>query len=122
MVVKALLVLALLVGLFFLGLGFLVRLHGCATQSVQGVCRHNALTAAETWENMTGDDVRILTGKTPGGIGHAQAQAFIKGEWVWLSVSCTPVEACNVQDNFMPDKVWDVGAFRALHVSPGGGR
>jgi len=60
-------------------------ISGCST-IVHPRCRHNAIYQAITFSDLTGCPVRIAVGPTPiPGIAHAQAQAFVDGEWKWLT-------------------------------------
>jgi hypothetical protein len=55
--------------------------------------------------------VRLVTGPTDDArIGHMQAQAYLGGEWRWLTfdgVHCITVEKCDYW--FVPKEVWDLG-------------
>jgi hypothetical protein len=97
-----------------------VLLAGCATiPHVSGLCRDQALYAACTWEDLTGDAVQIASGKTPSGTGHAQARADIEGEWFWLNVIWPEVWADGRQQNFVPDRAWTPDEFYRMCVSRG---
>ena len=81
-------------------------LSGCGNRAV---CRHEALTAAIV-EAENGYQVRIVSGTTNFG-RHAQAQAFIDGEWQWLGIGpFGNVKVCD-QDNFDPHDYWAVNDY-----------
>lgn len=68
------------------GIGMMM-LVSCAGQEVYvPACRHNALISAVIVSEQY-QEVRIDFGPTDGGVWHAQAKAFISGEWVWLQVA-----------------------------------
>lgn len=70
------------------------------TPYVNGVCRHNAMYNALVLGDVAHKKVRIAWGPTSfKGINHAQAQAFVDGEWRWLCFDGAEPDFCN-QDNF----------------------
>lgn len=71
-------------------------------------CRHNALTAAIVAAEQ-GHHVRIASGVTSDG-RHAQAEALIDDEWLWLCVGPWDVYPCE-QDNFVPMQRWTVNDY-----------
>jgi hypothetical protein len=77
---------------------------GCVPfQTYQPMCRHQALLAATTLRDL-GIPVRIAVGPTGRkGVYHAQAQALLNGEWVWLRAWGT-VETGEQETNFTPER------------------
>lgn len=61
--------------------------QGCTTiQTFQPACRHQALLAATTLRD-AGIPYRIQVGPTSRkGVYHAQTQALVDGQWVWVQV------------------------------------
>ena len=79
-------------------------LTGCAFNraTVQPVCRHIAIHHAMSYSDLTGSPVRIALGhSTLSNNLHAQAQAFVGGEWRWLDQGPAGVEV-GTQDEFLP--------------------
>lgn len=60
-------------------------LGGCSGVVWETGCRHDALVCAIVAEEHLGpDNARVCVGHTETGKLHGQAQARIRGEWVWL--------------------------------------
>ncbi len=67
-------------------------LISCAGVDVRPKCWQNAYYQAVVVESELGLPTRIVVGRnriTEG--GHAQAQAYVNGQWQWLSLSNRPV-------------------------------
>lgn len=77
-------------------------LSGC-TPTWKPVCRHNAVMCAL----VVGEHypVRIMHGPTDTPYwNHAQAQAYIDGQWQWLCLSGGEVFVCEQDHWFSPEK------------------
>ncbi len=91
-----------IIGLAPTGIVLASLLLGCAT-SVQPVCRHDAIYQAMTFSDLTGCPVRIAIGYTTrSNKVHAQAQAFLDGEWIWLRQTAPVSVEAGSQDSFEP--------------------
>lgn len=90
---------------------------GCATIWQQAVCRHNAIYAAITWSDMTGQPVGIAVGYWHDMTArHAQAFTISSaGKIQWLKVYGDDVRI-GEKDNFRPYKLMTVGDFIKQHV------
>jgi len=82
-------------------------LCGCA-QTWQPKCRHDAMYAALVVGEFY--PVRIVSGTTKTG-RHAQAQAYIAPEWVWLDVDKQGLIVAGRQDRFEPDRTYTVWEY-----------
>ncbi len=91
-----------IIGLAPTGIVLAGLLIGCAT-SVQPVCRHDAIYQAMTFSDLTGCPVRIAIGySTRSNKVHAQAQALLDGEWIWLRQTAPVSVEAGSQESFEP--------------------
>jgi len=74
-------------------------------QAIQSKCEDWLVLVAD---NMDTNDV---VGLMPDGVRHAQAQAFIDSRWQWLKVGDKWEVYTTGQDNFTPDKTWNVNDY-----------
>lgn len=99
--------------------GIVVSMNACAYgEFAKPVCRHNALFAAATWGDIKGDNVKVVLGptdrinKTTGKVyWHAQAQAFVNGQWEWLQVCADNTICIGDREAFYPDRRMTVVQF-----------
>lgn len=72
-------------------------------QTYQPQCRHQAILAATTLRDL-GIPVRITVGPTGRkGVYHAQTQALVNGEWVWVQV-WTRMETGEQEGGWTPER------------------
>jgi hypothetical protein len=95
-----------------LAAGMISAAAGCAhVHEWQPVCRHKAVLAA----TVAGEDlhpVRIQIGEMAAGGRHAQAQAWIRGEWRYLEFDGVAVWTGEKDAGFEPDR--DLTLLEAL--------
>ena len=99
--------------LFAVGLYFLT---GCGPE-VMPVCRHKAAFAALTYGEQF--PVRIAIGPSDRSENyHAQAQAYIEGQWVWLETGNTLITTGS-QDTFNPIRYFTFDEYlKQVFVNP----
>lgn len=87
---------------------------GCAS-GYKPVCRHYSVMSALTYGDYSGCIVRIATGPIVSDPNkwHAQAQAFVDGEWVWIKYKDGRVKIAK-QDHFVPVKFYTVQEYLDL--------
>ena len=93
-----------------IGIIIIALLLAACTQHWEPVCRHKALMAAA----LVGEryPTRIARGPSGPGTYHAQAQAYIAPDWVWLCWQHGWVYVGD-QDEFTPTDYWPVWAYVA---------
>ena len=95
----------------FLGVIVPVFLMSC-TASWQPQCRHQALyTAAVLQEDYR---VQIVTGLTPRGQRHAQAQACISGRWEWLSLVNDSITITEPEYELSDTRIYTFSEFASI--------
>ena len=82
-----------------------VWLTSCA-HSMQAKCRHTAVFAALVYGEQYPVRIAVGPGKSA---NHAQAQAYIDGEWTWLQVRDGPEEG--KQERFRPTRYYNLEGF-----------
>jgi hypothetical protein len=95
--------------------GILILATSCAHQVVYPKCRHYAIMQALVFGETF--PVRIAAGPSASGTWHAQAQAYIDGEWKWLENVPFPIGTSG-KDDFEPQKTLSLEEAIKLWCAP----
>ena len=91
---------------------------GCAALvSYQPVCRHNALFAAETVQDLTGQEVRLAIYKIDGKLRHVQAETLRDGKWRPLHVPIVTITESKPDLPYDPVSYIDPELYRKVHLN-----
>lgn len=79
------------------------------------VCRHWALLAAITYQDLTGAQVRIGGGVSgpKASVGHAQAEALVDGEWVPIAYFYGKIRTVE-KDDYHVFRYYTVNEFKEI--------
>ena len=93
----------------------IILLFGCTTLSEKPVCRHTAVYSAITWQDLTGEKVKIIVGRTAKSengeiVSHAQA-INEDGEWLYYNWLLERIEISKQDPFFIPEKHFTIREF-----------
>ena len=89
---------------------------GCA-HTYQPVCRHNALFAAETVQDLTGQEVRLAIYRIDGKLRHVQAETRRDGKWRPLHVPIVTIMEGKPDLPYDPVSYIDPELYRKVHLN-----